>query len=204
MSTTHPSAPATPAVYENRERIAPADLFDHFVFYSDEWCSACFQRIRRVQYTDADDGYSLGTGDDVLEDRRRVGTGWLGFDVEIEEGLSGCGEITRRDEEGRVTGVEPRERLGLARRHHPRTYCDECGANNGHAPDLPVSKREAVRRADQLVDCLLAQGVPVRRVALKDFVARAKSREQLRKREHDIYEMGVAHARRAYVRHCSD
>ncbi|MFD1515643.1 hypothetical protein [Halomarina rubra] len=197
MSTTPESATATAAVFERRERITPADLFDHFVFYSDEWCSACFERIRRVGHTVATDTDSLGTEGNVLESRQRVGAGCLGYDYTTHDSH---GEVTVRNDEGQVVGTEPRGSYGLQRTYSTRTYCGGCGANNGHAPDLTISKREAVRRADQLVDCLLAQGVPVNRAALKHVVATAKERPDLADRDHDIFEQATAYARREYVR----
>lgn len=192
MSTTPP--PATAAVYRDSQRIALDDLFDTLVFYSDEWCSGCFERIRQVDEIDTD---TWGSGNQPGQVRQRVGAGCLGYDFETHDDY---GTITVRDDDGQVTGVEPRGTYGLRRTYTTRTFCDSCGANNGHAPELTIGKREAVRRADQLVDCLLAQGVAIHRKAAKRFVAKAKERPDIADRDHDIFEQAVVHARRVAVR----
>ena len=188
---------STPAVFFNGERIPPDQIFDEFVFFSDEWCSGCFERIRRVDQTVAQDTDSLGTEGNVLETRQRAGSGWLGHDYEVHDQY---GQRTVRNEDGIVVGTEPCGSYGLKRTYSTRTYCDNCGANNGHAPDLTVGKAEAIKRADQLVDCLLEQDIPVHRAAVKWFVGAAKERDSLSGRDHDIYTKAVVLGRREFVK----
>lgn len=171
------ATPHTAAVFDEHQRITPDDLFDELVFQSDEWCSACFQRIRRVDVTElGDDTDRLATSGNVLETRQRAAFGWLGHDFETHD------------------------EYGLQRSWKPRTFCADCGANNGHAPEMTISKREAVRRVDHLVDCLAVQGVTIHRETAKRYVAKAKERRSLHAREYDIFARAVAFARRHYVR----
>jgi len=183
MSTTPQSATASatasstiPAIYDGDDRIPPSELFDEFVFYSSEWCSACFARIRDVDRMPVDHDH-LGTNANApTETRTRRGDGTLGYDFDEHDAY------------------------GHKRSYHPQTYCGACGANGGRAPELTLSKRAAVARCDQLVDCLLAQGVPVNRPALKHIVAEAKERDSLAGADHEIYARGVAFARRVFCR----
>lgn len=205
MSTQQPqsavSSPApqtsTAAVFADGERIPPDRIFDEFVFFSDEWCSGCFERIRRVDQTVAQDTDSLGTEGNVLETRQRAGAGWLGHDFEVHDQY---GEQTVRNKEGIVVGTEPRGSYGLQRTYSTRTYCNSCGANNGRAPELTISKVEAIRRADQLVNCLLDQEIPVNRAAVKWFVGAAKERPDIADKDHDIFEKAVVLGRKEFVK----
>lgn len=196
MSTAPDSSSASPAIFQDQQRVPPGEIFDEFLFYNDEFCSCCFNRIRRVDHTKLDDTDKMATEGDVLETRKRAGTGVSGFDYETHDSY---GVRTVRDEDGKVTGVESKGSYGIWRTYSTTTFCDNCGSNNGYMPQHSTSKRTMVRRADQLVDTLLEMGIPIQRQACKHFVASAKERPNIDGKDHDIYANAVKIARRAFV-----
>lgn len=161
------------------DRLAPQDAFDLTVWQNPEVCNHCFSQIRREDTHQMHDTDKLATEGNVLKTRQRAGAGVLGYDY---------------------TALDP---YAVTRVYQPRTYCNECGANDGRANDVWVmSAHDAQLAAGRLVEQLERQGVACDGRALRTFVRRCKSDDQGRidGRETEMFrratEVAVRRARR--------
>lgn len=157
---------------EIQGRDQPDRIFQRYIFSNPEVCSNCFRRLK--------------------SDHVRIAWGETGHDQEpqatrLEAARShetGPGEI---GPEGPI--IETREVDNTAISKYPvRTVCECCGAVAGRADDDPLSRREALQRAEHLANRLEEIGEPVDVGLLKHLVAHLKSREKFSSFDTECFE----------------
>ena len=121
------------------------------------------------------------------ESHVRVGSGVLGHDMEPVDSVPEYHDTDR-------------DHYGVMARYPPRTVCGDCGSISGRALDDPLSRRQALRRAETLAERLAEVGEPVNVNLLKHLVAHLKSLEDFSSYDTECFEaattIAVREARR--------
>ncbi|WP_265109192.1 hypothetical protein [Halosolutus halophilus] len=160
------------ALGEVQGRDDPDRIFQRYVFEDPDCCSSCFRRIK--------------------SDHVRITWGSTGHDVEPKATRA---EPIRRHEteddeigpEGICIGSRQVDNTAIAR-YPVRTVCEDCGAIAGRADDDPLSRREALRRTENLADRLHELGEPVDVDTLKHAVGHLKSLEAFASYDTEVFE----------------
>ncbi|SEQ31463.1 hypothetical protein [Natrinema salaciae] len=163
-------------VGEVQGRDEPDRVFRRYVFNNPETCSCCFRRLK--------------------SDHRRVAWGGEGQDLEpkatraesVRLHKTNLGEI---GPEGPLRGIRQVDNTAIAK-YPVRTVCNDCGAIAGRADTDPLSRRDALRRAETLADRLHELGEPVAVDKLKHAVGHLKSLEDFASLDTEVFEAATA------------
>ncbi|AFZ74540.1 hypothetical protein [Natronobacterium gregoryi] len=160
------------ALGEVQGRDEPDRVFRRYVFNNPETCSNCFRTIK--------------------SDHVRICHGTLGHDVEPKatRAKSVRRHPTDDDEigpEGICIGTEQVE-ITTKARYPTRTICEDCGSVAGRADSNPLSRREALSRAENVAERLHELGEPVDIDQLKHAVGHLKSLEEFASYDTEVFE----------------
>lgn len=176
-----------PRVDGDQPRLRPADVFDERVWHNPDICNHCFGRVRTVETEQIHVGKNNQRQLDY-EHRDRTSHATLDHDVEAK---GETGTVAVRDEEGRVTGLEPITTHSAQYRETTRTTCLQCGSVGCLATDATLSRREALQRVDALAARLREQGIPISERHLRETVRRGKAREDTEAFDREIFTAAV-------------
>jgi len=154
--------------------LQPADVFERAIWTNSDICNNCFARVRTVDET----SIWVGKNDQKRMDweyRDRTRHSQLDHDVDAK---GETGLIATRDKDGRVIGSEPINTHSARYRETTRTTCLRCGSVGCRATDHTLSRREALRRVDPLVERLREQDIDIDHRRLRSAVRYYKSSDK--------------------------
>jgi len=165
---------ATAQIAEPRVQADPADAFERAIWHNPEVCNHCFARVRTV------DRAAIRVGKNNQRELE-----WEFSDATRETELAQdiddkgtTGLRARRDEDGRVVGVEPRDTHSAQIAVTPRLTCLECGSVGCQATDETLSRRAALERVDALAARLREAGWTVNTRSLREAIRYYKSNDE--------------------------
>lgn len=157
---------------EVQSRNQPDRVFRRQIFTNPEICSSCFQLLK--------------------SDYRRIACGTQGRDLEPKATRAETVRLWTTEDgeigpEGPCVGSRQVDNTAIAK-YPVRTVCEDCGAIAGRADPDPLSRRDALRRAETLADRLVELGEPVNVDTLKHGVGHLKSLEEFTSYDTEIFE----------------